>query len=170
MVVRRRLQLAGKALVFVTTIAYDRRQIFANDEIALSCISQFGECLEYYRVSLAGYVLMPTHLHALLGFKQIEQLSKFMQSFKILSSKRIKEQLNAIGEAASDFRLWNPRFDDANIFSDKQYRIKLDYIHNNPIRAGLVTNPCDWKYSSAIDWLTEGHGILEIDKNFSWLE
>ena len=130
---------------------------------------------------------MPSHLHALLGFRQIELLSKFMQSFKILSAKRIKELLLDDGGADVDspwanrpqfldqlftdgkFRLWQPRFDDVVITSQEQFKVKLDYIHHNPVKAGLIDRAEDWEYSSAGDWLSDRAGVIAIDKKFEWI-
>ena len=91
MVIRTRLPISGRAIVFVTTTVKDWAPVFNMEEVAQAVLTQFAEALEYYRISLVGYVLMPSHLHALLGLKQIESLSRFMQSFKILSSKRVKQ-------------------------------------------------------------------------------
>jgi putative transposase len=173
MVVRKRLKITGRALVFVTTAVTDWLPIFSNEVLAHTVLAQLRETSNHFGVSLVGYVLMPSHLHALLGFPHVELLSKFMQSVKILSAKRIKEldlgiyrdRLRVNGE----FRLWRPRFDDLLISSEKQLKIKLDYIHNNPVKAGLVTHAGDWKYSSASDWLDNCPGIIKVDKEFSWM-
>ena len=154
MVIRKRLNIEGPALVFVTTTTQNWIPYFNNDEIATIVLKQLRETIEYYDVSLVSYVLMPTHLHVLLGFKQVKLLSKFMQSFKILSSKAVKTYLvENKKEIISNepFRFWKPRFDDLIIQSDKQFRIKMEYIHNNPVKAGLVPIASDWQYSSAGD-------------------
>jgi hypothetical protein len=41
---------------------------------------------------------------------------------------------------------------------------KLNYIHNNPVESGFVTNPIDWKYSSARNYNND-QTVLEIDLN-----
>ena len=45
--------------------------------------------------------------------------------------------------------IWASRFDDVAIFSESQFRVKLDYIHNNPVKAGLAKTPEGYPYSSA---------------------
>jgi len=96
-----------------------------------------------------------------------------MQSFKILSSKAVKEKASVWIRrrltVKSRFRLWKPRFDSLIVNSEKQFRIKLEYIHNNPVKAGFVNKSSDWLYSSAQDWLEGKTGLLPIDKNFSWV-
>ncbi len=61
------------------------------------------------------------------------------------------------------------RFDDLIIQTESQLKIKMEYIHNNPVKAGLVQKAEDWMYSSAADWLTSGSGLIKIDKESQWL-
>jgi putative transposase len=172
MPIRKRVDLAGPALVFITTTVRSWKPAFNNRKLAITTINQLKETLGYHQVSMVGYVLMPSHLHALLGFKRIELLSRFMQSFKILSSKKIRKLISGTLYAEftlkDKFRFWMPRFDDLIITSDNQFRIKLNYIHNNPVEAGLADKASDYEFSSAIDWLTDASGLIPIDKSFGW--
>ncbi len=172
MVIRKRLDICGSALFFVTTTIVDWKPVFNEPIIARSVLQQLGDSLNYFHVSLAGYVLMPTHLHALLGFPHAEELSRFMQSFKILSSKKVKElpQLARFNfqDARGSFSLWKPRFDDLMITSERQFTVKLNYIHENPVRAGLAALAVDWAYSSAGAWCQNKEGLLPIEKQFKW--
>jgi putative transposase len=172
MVIRRRLKLTGPALVFVTTTVADWEPIFSSDRLAMIVIEEIINTLPLYPVSIFGYVLMPSHFHAILNFQEIEQLSKFMQALKSVSSRRIKEldleEYEGVSRLGGKFQLWKPRFDDFMIRDQKQLEIKLNYIHENPVRAGLVINSIDYRYSSARDWLTEKKGLIEINKNIGW--
>ncbi len=161
-------------MVFVTTTAVNRTPVFDSQSICDTVIIQLEETAKYCEVSLIGYVLMSSHLHALLGLPKIELLSKFMQSFKSLTSRKLKKY--EFGKFKDKlwkkdrFRLWRPRFDDVIITSGKQFKIKLEYIHNNPVMAGLVNDPSGWLYSSAGDWLGESKGMLQVDKYFKWVK
>jgi putative transposase len=171
-VVRKRLDLRGSALVFVTTTAHEWTPVFSDDECASAVVTQLQNALTHFDVSLVGYVLMPTHLHMLLGFRKIEKLSRFMQSFKILSSKSVAaimpDSFSHSLRVDGRFRLWKPRFDDVIITSEKQFLIKLDYIHNNPVKAGLVASASDWRCSSAAAWERDERGLLPIEKRYAW--
>ncbi|SYZ72353.1 conserved hypothetical protein [Candidatus Zixiibacteriota bacterium] len=157
-------------MVFVTTAVANWQPIFADPEVAEICLSQLKESAQHFGVSIVGYVLMPHHLHLLLGFPDIRKLSRFMQSFKILSSKKIGELLRMKGHLVGkeNISLWQARFDDLIIVSEEQFRIKLNYIHENPVRAGLVQSATDYPYSSAGDWINEIEGRIKIDKEFGW--
>ena len=96
---------------------------------------------------------MPSHIHLLSGSqKGGPGISRFIHSLK----GRIRSNLSHAG------RLWQERFDDLVIKSEKQFRIKLNYIHLNPVKDRLVENAGDWPYSSYLDWKyqDDGKGIL----------
>ena len=48
--------------------------------------------------------------------------------------------------------IWQARYYDFNIFSEQKLREKVEYMHNNPVRAGLVSEPLGWPWSSARFW------------------
>ena len=54
------------------------------------------------------------------------------------------------------------RFDDEVIQNVGMLRTKLEYIHNNPVQAGLVASPEEYKYSSARNYILGDHSIIEI--------
>ncbi|MBN1211454.1 MAG: transposase [candidate division Zixibacteria bacterium] len=167
MVVRKRLKIKGPAIAFVTTTVVDWLPVLTKEEVAKIIISDLKKCMDTNNVFLVSYVIMPSHFHGLFGFRAIENLSKFMHCFKGISSKRIKA-LNLVELKPGNFRLWKPRFDDLIISSPNQLKIKMEYIHNNPVKSGLVKRATDWIYSSAGDWLSNKEGLIKIDKDFTW--
>jgi putative transposase len=172
--VRNRIELSGPAMIHVTANVINRMPVFKNRKVAHTVVDQLQETARFFEVSIVGYVLMPSHLHAILGFPNIELLSKFMQSFKSISSRKIKRlELNEWSKEFfknNTFQFWMPRFDDSIIVSEKHFIRKLEYIHNNPVKAGLVSNAVDWYYSNASDWLSNSKGAVEITKDFRWQE
>ncbi len=60
-------------------------------------------------------------------------------------------------------RLWQSRFDSFSIYSDKKFEEKLNYIHNNPIRAGLVKNLDDYPWSSYQNYYLNNNSIIKIN-------
>jgi len=110
-------------------------------------------------IILMGYVLMPTHIHLMAGSSiGGKAISGFVHSIK----GRIRETMQGKG------KFWQDRFDDLLINTEKQFSIKLNYIHNNPVKAGLVDDPKDWPYSSFQDWqLRDGRRGIRFD--FDWM-
>ncbi len=169
---RKRLSLKGQAIAFITTTINNWIPIFEDKKCAAAILDQLKETTAHFNLSLIAYVIMLSHIHLLIGFIKIEEMSSVMRSFKGLSSKRLRPLIQP--EIASNFyfaghfRLWKPRFDDVIIESETQFRIKIDYIHHNPVKAGLSDAATDFVYSSARDWLTNEKGKLLIDKNWNW--
>ena len=66
--------------------------------------------------------------------------------------------------------LWPPRFFDRAVRTVKEYDEKVEYIHLNPVRAGLVDRAEDWPWSSVRDYTgsvsgtASAHPILPIDR------
>ena len=100
---------------------------------------------------------MPDHIHLLVALSGGGiMLSRFMKDIKSLSSRLIFPGRGS---------LWMPRFDDVAVYTEEQFRRKLAYIHNNPVRAGLVRRAEDYEYSSSRDWL-DGPGVKVVHTKF----
>lgn len=114
-----------------------------------------------YRAKLPAYVFMPTHVHILLLLDG-KQLAGFMRDFKKYLAQESLKQIHP-----KDTSLWEPGYDRQAVFSENVFRVKMDYIHNNPIKAGLVMSADKWKWSSAGDYLTGRPGLIPVWKK--WL-
>jgi hypothetical protein len=73
----------------------------------------------------------------------------------------------ALKEPANDTKLWKPRFDSLLITSTDALRQKIEYVHNNPVRKGLVDAPALWRYSSASNYKGKNLTVLEVDVNWT---
>lgn len=168
MVIRKRLNLTGSAIAFVTTTVFEWKPVLTQDNVVDIIIEELKKTQSLFQLAMISYVIMPSHIHLLLGFKSIEVISKCIQSFKSMTSRQVK-QLALPELVENNFRLWKPRFDDLIIQSEKQLKVKMEYIHNNPVKAGLKQKAENYLYSSAVDWLTSNRGLIEIDREFNWL-
>lgn len=172
MVLRKRLTIDGPALFFITTTIRNWTPVFSNPLACHSILNDLHVSSDFFEIEIAGYVIMPSHIHMLVGMSDSSILSKFMQQFKSVSSRRILPSLSAeilqlLGERERP-SLWIPRFDDVLIVSEKQFQIKLEYIHNNPVKGGLAKRAQDYEWSSAQDWLTGSTGKIRVCKDFEW--
>jgi len=109
-------------------------------------ISHQGKC--------SGFVIMPNHVHAILFGDADYNLSRFIQFWKKTSSYRIglfyREYMEKYREfCPQECPIWQPRYYDFNIESDKKHNEKLDYMHANPVVAGLCEAESSWLWSSA---------------------
>jgi hypothetical protein len=70
--------------------------------------------------------------------------------------------LSLVGED-SYLHFWQHRFYDFNVWSDKKKIEKLEYMHQNPVKRGLVQDPKDWPWSSCGFYAGGGDGLVKID-------
>ena len=150
---------------FVTARTYLNYPFFSDEKIA----KIFLEELQFYSkelgFTLVGYVIMPDHVHILFWWDKESEpelgISRIMNRIKTMTSKRTKRYLfydggiHYVGKLADvgqptqfRYKLWQPGFYDFNIYSQGKLLEKLDYVHNNPVKAGLVNLPGDYKWSS----------------------
>ena len=72
------------------------------------------------------------------------------------------EFFKGLHKGESQHQVWQEGVHPQAITGEDMLRQKLDYIHYNPVRIGLVDRPEDWRYSSARNYLGQD-GVLEID-------
>lgn len=119
-----------------------------------------------------------------ISFAALSDPSGLMRDFKGFTSRNVLKLIeNNPEESRKEWMLWmferagnknsnvkHRQFWQQNnhpieIWSLKVFEQKLNYIHNNPVESGFVTNSIDWKYSSARNYGNNDHTILEIDIN-----
>jgi putative transposase len=105
-----------------------------------------------YVLQVHGYVLMPEHVHLLVSEPKRFQLETAIRALKLSVSKH-----------SSHHPFWLARYYDFNVHSEEKRIEKLKYIHRNPVKRGLVTNPAEWKWSSFHHYLTGETGTVEIE-------
>lgn len=116
--------------------------------------------LDFYRKKfgflLHGYVIMPDHVHLLLTVSRTGTISEIMRDWK----HRIAFEMNR--RSGWSGRVWQRDFWEHSIRNAPDFRQKMNYIHMNPVRAGLVEKAEDWPYSSAA-WYRGKGGSIHID-------
>jgi putative transposase len=149
----RRYQETG-SLHFITLSCY-RGQPFLSSPRSRGL---FELALEQSRVRygfyVAGYVVMPEHVHLLLSELEDGSLASAVQAIKQSVSRKL------IGGRE---HFWQARYYDFNVWTPKKRIEKLKYIHRNPVKRGLVEKPEDWASSSFPHYLTGEAGVVEIE-------
>ena len=139
---------------FVTFSTYQRRR-FLNPECTRNIVLEvLQRCLLNHHAACSGFAIMPNHVHAILFGSSDFMISRFMQVWKKTSSYRIKQFYNQELPHYRDLcptnsPVWQAGFYDFNIDSDKKLLEKLNYMHSNPVKAGLVHTSVSWAWSSA---------------------
>lgn len=126
---------------FITVVTYNRRKILLKD------IDLFWDSWPEKRPF--AWAILPDHFHAILNVGNLS-LSDILHSFKIRYS-RIFRDLYGSG------RVWQNRFWDHAIRDQEDFNRHVDYIHNNPVKHGLVKSPRDYEESSFHKYCQSGH-------------
>jgi putative transposase len=126
---------------------------------------------------LWAYVVMPEHVHLLVWPLGETKVSNILRHVKLPVAKRARllalggctDLLAVMGVARSDgrqaLRFWQRGGGyDRNLWSPEEVREKIDYIHANPVRRGLVARPADWPWSSWRAWHEGLDDPLAIDR------
>jgi putative transposase len=113
----------------------------------------------WYGLYIAGYVVMPEHVHLLLSEPERSTLSVALQMLKQNVAHKIAHL------AGTPF--WQPRYYDFNVRSEQKRVEKLKYLHRNPVNRGLVEKPKDWEWSSFRHYATGADGVVEIESEWT---
>jgi putative transposase len=105
---------------------------------------------------------MPEHVHLLLGEPIKGTPSTVMQVLKQRVS-RSSSRIDPSGQILPQF--WEPRFYDFNVWSQEKITEKLQYMHLNPMKRGLVPHPKEWVWSSFSFYSDGASGLIRIDSS-----
>jgi putative transposase len=146
---------------FLTFSCY-RRLPLLNSDTAYSVFEQQLEAIRLrYGFVVAGYVLMPEHVHLLVGEPRTASLAVALQVLKQQTSRKLKKP------GAAQF--WQRRYYDFNVWTKEKTVEKLNYMHRNPVERGLVSMPEDWRWSSFRHYATGEQGAVEIESHWTAL-
>lgn len=163
----------GPVLIFITTPTRDHMPIFSLPHLAHQAVLQLGRAALESDAGVAAYCLLPSSLYTIISFHGEYDLAGFMYHYKWLSSRAmIAQDHGQFGDMLfrkGKFKPWMGRFDQLYISSLEQFKSRIDYIHSEPVRRGLVTTPADYEYSSAADWLDKKEGLIKIEKSIQML-
>jgi putative transposase len=157
---RTRYKAPIEGTYFVTSTIVKWKKLFAKDSFANIIIEELKFRKEKKQIELYGYVIMPEHFHLIISS---ESIPKVMRSIKSYTAKKIIEKLKEekrfsiltdLKKSKSEFKLqseyqvWQEGFHPKMILGSEEFEQKMNYMHNNPVKRGLVESPGDWKYSS----------------------
>ncbi len=95
------------------------------------------------RYQLHAWCIMPNHVHALVTPAPSVTLSALLHTWKSFSAKQANRVLGRSGA------FWMQEYFDRYIRDERHFVSVVEYIHNNPVAAGLCASPADWPFSSA---------------------
>ena len=154
--------------------------LFTRKEYKDILIDSFNFCQQEKGLILHTYVIMSNHIHLMARAKEGFTLSDIIRDYK----KHTHKQMIAVAESNiesrrlwmlhqfkyygnrnsknENYQIWTNNNHPEECFSDKFIFSKINYIHDNPVRAGIVSNAYDYIYSSAAIYAGK-KGILYVE-------
>ncbi len=149
--------------LYFTGVAKNRLPVFRTDAIKIVTCNALNEARNSGGFAIYAYVIMPDHLHAITD--AVLKPSRVLQYVNGIISRRIIDHLKEHRHDASlrklrresgtrrhQYSLWEHHSNVSQIFSEAMFMQKVNYIHQNPVRAGLVERAEDYRWSSARIW------------------
>ncbi|KRT14243.1 transposase [Pedobacter ginsenosidimutans] len=170
------------AIYFISFAVVGWIDVFTRTVYRDLLLESLSYCRKEKGLNLHAWIIMSNHVHLIISSKEGYLLPNIMRDLKKYSSYRILKEIrentmesrkewmlylfSKAGQQNSNnknFQFW--RQDNHPIELDphlNMFEERIDYLHNNPVEAGLVANAADYLYSSAIDY-EGGKGLIDID-------
>ena len=133
----------GNGTYFITASTWEKKCILQSERMAKLLIEVLLHYQTQGKYCLHEFVVMPNHFHLLITQIGLVTLEKTVQFIKGGFSFRARKELAIAGE------IWQTSFYDRRVRDANEYVRFRHYIHMNPVRRGLVSNPEEFPYSSA---------------------
>jgi len=165
-------------VLYITQVTNHRLPVFRTAKLRELVCTAIAEAQKTASFLLFGYVIMIDHLHVLTS--RPTTTSNVLRVLKGLTARRVIDYLKENNYSSAlkklehqtqdrnyRYSLWQTEKNVFEIYSEKMFMEKLNYIHENPVRAELVVRATDWRWSSARAW--KGCPIdderLQVDKD-----
>ena len=157
---------------FFTASIKGRHKILEEDKYKDIIIDSLRFLVEDKRIVLYSFVIMPDHLHLIWQMQPLIHPQHLQRDFLKYTAQKIKfdlqkinpELLETFRSDANDrtYQFWKRRALSIELRTDKVHQQKLEYIHENPVKAAMCKLPEEYKYSSALFYHTgiESWGFL----------
>jgi len=148
---------------YLTSVANNRLPVFRTDKFKKLMCDALDEARTSARLLLFAYVIMPDHIHALIGSKR--KPSAVLRYVNGIAGRRVIDFLkkgahessltklrHSTGAHQYKYSLWDHHPNLKLVTTENGLIEKANYIHMNPVRAGLVERAEDYRWSSIRCW------------------
>lgn len=161
---------SDQPLYFVTFSIVDWLPVFISEAPCQILADSLNFCHERKHLRIHAYVIMPTHFHAIVSDADhnSNRLSDTLIDFRKFTGRQLVDyaerslpkcfvaQFSQAAGEDRDHRVWQPTKHPVALSSEEFWLQKLNYLHENPCRKGLVRRAADWRFSSAAYYHSDG--------------
>ncbi len=157
---------------FTTFNSYQKHHILIHPGVPEMLLEHMAQVRSKYDARIFAFVIMPNHMHIIWYVPSDIGIVKAVKRYKGSFGRRIVGILRddadfedvLITQPNGKNAFWQRGFYDYNVASEKKFREKVEYIHANLVKWGLVDDPVDWEWSSYRSWQELPGSVFEVDR------
>lgn len=171
--------ISNEYAYFLTLTVVDWVDVFTRPAYKEIIVDSLRYCQQHKGLELYAWVLMTNHVHLIASAKAGLSLSDVLRDLKKFTSKAMLKAIEKESESRrqwmlyrfefagrlnakiKNYKFWQDGHESKAIFSDSFLFQKLHYLHDNPVRAGIVEYPEDYLHSSARNYAGK-KGLLDV--------
>jgi len=166
---------------FITCTVIGWADALSRPEYKDIIVDSIKYCQEHKNLLVHAWVIMNNHIHMIVS-SETNMLPGIIRDFKKFTSRKLMEAISNNPQESrkqwllnmfrfvgthnnnnDEYQFWQQDYHPVELNDAKKYQQRLTYLHENPIRAGIVWQPSDYKYSSAIDYYEQRNGLLVLN-------
>lgn len=170
-----------QGVYFTTSTIVGWLDLFTRDIYREIILDSIRFCQQNQGLAVHAWVLMTNHLHMICSFQGKQEPALVLKNIKSFTAVKLIDAIvnnlkesrreymldlfEAEGKKSSSnfrFKVWQHENHPVMLDSDSMFNQKINYLHNNPVTAGFVSEPFYWRYSSAVDYMTKEKGLLDL--------
>jgi putative transposase len=171
-----------EGVYFVTSTVVDWVDVFTRNIYRDILIDSFRFCQKNQGLQIHAWVLMPNHFHMICSFVNGSDPGRVIKNIKSFTAIKIIDAIinnnqesrkqwildifekhGRANKSNYRFQFWQHENHPILLDNEEKFKQRMNYLHENPVRAGFVYEPKEWFYGSGIDYYTENEkGLLDI--------
>jgi len=166
-------------IYFLTLTVIDWIDVFSRPIYKHIMVDSLNYCQKNKGLEIYAWCLMTNHIHMIAGTKEGFLLSDVLRDLKKFTSKEIIKNIKETNESRKEwmierfrkagltdpkiknYKFWQDGNEAKEIHTNEFLDQKLNYIHDNPVKAEIVQFDYEYLYSSAKDYAGE-KGLIDV--------
>lgn len=139
----------GAGQYLLTAANFEHVAIMASPDRRTEFEGRLLDAMKEAQAIVYAWVILVNHYHILVGVETLDAVSRALQQLHGTTSR----EWNLADGLTGKRRVWY-KFSDRMIRNDAHFYRAVNYIHYNPVKHGLITDPYEWPWSSLHNYLT----------------